>query len=85
MRLKKREILTSRREMNVQEGDGVKKRESLPPKEGDLTCMHVKHKFSKLLHHFTVNTHHSTFKSVLLGSQLLESVINPPRRWFLVL
>ena len=28
MRLKKREILTFRREMNVQEGDGVKKRES---------------------------------------------------------
>ena len=28
MRLKKREISTSRREMNVQEGDGVKKRES---------------------------------------------------------
>ena len=28
MRLKKREIPNSRREMNVQEGDGVKKRES---------------------------------------------------------
>ena len=28
MRLKKREIPISRREMNVQEGDGVKKRES---------------------------------------------------------
>ena len=28
MRPKKREIPTSRREMNVQEGDGVKKRES---------------------------------------------------------
>ena len=34
MRLKKREIPTSRREMNVHEGDGVKKRGSL-----DLTCM----------------------------------------------
>ena len=28
MMLKKREIPTSRREMNVQEGDGVKKKES---------------------------------------------------------
>ena len=38
MRLKKREIPSSRREMNIHEGDGVKKG-SLPPKEGDLTCM----------------------------------------------
>ena len=38
MRLKKREIPTSMRGINVQEGDGVKKRES-SPKEGDLTCM----------------------------------------------
>ena len=37
MRLKKREIPTSRREMNVQEGDGVKKRES--PSERRLECM----------------------------------------------
>ena len=38
MRLKKMEIHTCRREMNVQGGDGVK-RGSLLPKEGDLTCM----------------------------------------------
>ena len=38
MRLKKREIPFFRREVNVQEGDGSK-RGSLPPKEGDLTCM----------------------------------------------
>ena len=35
MRPKKREIPVSRREMNVQEGGGVKER-------GDLTCMHKK-------------------------------------------
>ena len=35
MGLKKREIPTFRREMNVQEGDGVKKRES-PSKRGRL-------------------------------------------------
>ena len=36
MRLKKREIPISRREMNAQMGS---KRRSLPPKEGGLTCM----------------------------------------------
>ena len=46
MRLKKREIPIFRREMNVQEGDGVKKRES--PKEGDLTCMFILHVYAFL-------------------------------------
>ena len=36
MRLKKRDIPNSRREMNVQEGDGVKKR--------DMTCMARTHR-----------------------------------------
>ena len=72
MRLKKREIPNSRREMNVQEGDGVKKRES-PPKEGDLTCMHfiLNTKEIKLLVHL-----HETWFMLLLkrGHHMMSKV-----------